>query len=524
LFLNFAGVQHDNEEEEGEKKMSYHDLWRQERAREVTCESFLGLDPTNYNLKSSSSKLGGVLSSRDKALLGTKQEGGGRRRGKRVGRVTWSSDEEEGGGEGMLKVNDFLRSIAGKDPGAPADAIELGQGNAIGVGIGEEEKGEEQGQFVLPKSGFFGSGQLQQDADRYAASRMRWDDHDEAADLVIARKDTKNQEKNKEKEREERERARLSRLAGALNGDYELPPTIPAKSAHAAPTFAKGTATPHYSDFLRPNRPQHAGNNLYKNSGAPTSQNYDGRARAGGELTPEEEVQQEALRSSARAKAREFGGTFRHLHWDSSFKGLPNLRPCWFTCTFGHEFMASVSDLEKHVKVWSHINWCPFCEKKSKIKNAERFNGRPDNSWADFFERVDHIRPESHRFAEQKLAQEQADLFQNARAQVKDGTEKMEDWWEVDKDLPGRGGQSAAANAKEEMENSIKRTPAQEVERSRSRTRSCSCSRSRSRSPLLSLSSSPPFSSSLFRVRSVSFPFSPSLSFSLSIFLSPREK
>lgn len=81
------------------------------------------------------------------------------------------------------------------------------------------------------------------------------------------------------------------------------------------------------------------------------------------------------------------------LNWDVNFKGVPELRPCQFACNRGHEFLASISQLLKHEKVWSHMNWCPICEKKAKIKNAERINGRPDNSWAEFFERVDHIRP-----------------------------------------------------------------------------------------------------------------------------------
>lgn len=35
----------------------------------------------------------------------------------------------------------------------------------------------------------------------------------------------------------------------------------------------------HYSDFLRPLRPQSLASDLYRNSGTPTADNYMGRAR-----------------------------------------------------------------------------------------------------------------------------------------------------------------------------------------------------------------------------------------------------
>ena len=441
-------------EREREKQESYHAIWRRERAEEVAQENFV--NPSTSNLKSSSHRIGGP-----------RAQGGGADAGSH-GRspvdaqppaltVSWDSDsdEEVGGGPGRIRVADFLQQLPGAvldgvEPGAGIGAASVGGAGGVGDGGGRDPSGVD-----LPQKGFFRAGTMEREGARYAASSMKTkniaEEDEEDEDSVERLKN----EKAKEQARLERERARLAKLQGLLDGDFSAPPHV---VAAMGPSKAE-----HYTTFMRPARPQQAAANLYKNSGAPTAQNYEGRAKAGYGLGPGEEAQQEQLCTKARAAATRFGGIFRRIQWDSSVRVTIEGRPCWFACKSGHEFLATLADLQKHERAWSHKNWCPVCEKKSKIKDAERFNGRPDESWAHFFDRVDHIRPESHRFAQSRMAAEQARLFQTAREQVKDGTEKMEDWWDMDQDAPSKGARQGASDPAAQAEETL--SPAQEVER-----------------------------------------------------------
>jgi len=482
----YAGIDKDRERER-ERGESYHEIWRRERAQEVARENFIC--PSTSNLKSSSHRIGGHKLTSEAATGGTSSPSAGpgvahaAAEGRALGgaqpsaAVTWDSDSEEdsGGCAGRIRVADFLHGRAAVPSGGgggtgsggavgAAGEADKSPGEEEGAEAGEEKEGVEGGRSVagvtLPQTGFFGAGTMEQEAARYAASSMQWRDRD-ADDDDGEREDSAERLKREERQRQDRERARLSKLEGLLNGDVSA---LPPAAAAAAAAAAKGTGdAEHYSAFLRPARPQQAGTHLYKNSGAPTAQNFEGRAKAADGWAGDDETQQDMLRSKARAAAGRFGGALRRIQWDASIKCTIRLRPCWFVCKKGHEFLATLADLEKHEQVWSHMDWCPTCEKKSKIKAAERFNGRPDESWAHFFERVDHIRPDSHRFAESRMAAEQAHLFETARQHVADGTEKLEDWWNVDKDLPSRDSRRGAAEPMAKPAENM--TPAQEVDR-----------------------------------------------------------